>query len=61
MVSFSTAMPVLILLLILPGIGVGGKQVFGNNFIRLLDLKQRYDPTNVFSKGPQLLSHTHPE
>jgi FAD/FMN-containing dehydrogenase len=40
---------------------VGGKQVFGNNFIRLLDLKQRYDPTNVFSKGPQLFSQTYPE
>ena len=50
-----------VLLLIYPGIGVGGIQVFGNNFMRLLDLKKRCDPSNIFSKGPQLLSQTPPE
>jgi FAD/FMN-containing dehydrogenase len=50
-----------VLLLIYQGIGVGGKEVFGNNFTRLLDLKKRYDPTHIFSKGRQLLSQTSSE
>jgi hypothetical protein len=44
-----------ILPLISSGIGVGGTQVFGGNFAKLQKLKKKYDPTNVFSKGPQLV------
>ena len=45
----------MILPLIPSGIGVGGRQVFGDNFAQLQKLKKKYDPNNVFSKGPQLL------
>jgi FAD/FMN-containing dehydrogenase len=44
-----------ILPLISSGIGVGGTQVFGGNFAQLQRLKKKYDPNNVFSKGPQLV------
>lgn len=37
------------------GIGVGGEQVFGVNFPRLVALKRKFDPENLFAKGPQLL------
>ncbi|KAI1000099.1 hypothetical protein K3495_g8101 [Podosphaera aphanis] len=37
------------------GIGVSGHEVFGVNFPRLVELKERYDPENMFSKGPKLL------
>lgn len=37
------------------GIGVGGTQVFGDNFAQLQKLKKKYDPNNVFSKGPQFV------
>jgi Berberine and berberine like len=50
-----------ILRLMILGIGVGGKKVFGNNFIRLHDLKKRYDPNDIFGRGPQLFSQTRPE
>jgi FAD/FMN-containing dehydrogenase len=42
-----------VLPLISSGIGVGGTQVFGDNFAQLQQLKKKYDPNNVFSKGPQ--------
>ncbi|KAE9371446.1 FAD-binding domain-containing protein [Stipitochalara longipes BDJ] len=37
-------------------LGEGGKVVFGVNFPRLVELKKRYDPENVFSKGPSLVA-----
>jgi hypothetical protein len=41
--------------LIFLGIGVSGEIVFGVNFPRLLEPKKKYDPGNVFNKGPKLL------
>ncbi|KUJ07010.1 FAD-binding domain-containing protein [Mollisia scopiformis] len=35
-------------------LGASGKTVFGVNFPRLVELKKRYDPQNVFCKGPSL-------
>lgn len=35
-------------------LGASGKVVFGVNFPRLAELKKRYDPQNIFSKGPSL-------
>jgi FAD/FMN-containing dehydrogenase len=40
----------------LTALGEGGKVVFGVNFPRLAELKKRYDPENVFSKGPSLVA-----
>ncbi|KAH7357066.1 hypothetical protein BKA65DRAFT_392334 [Rhexocercosporidium sp. MPI-PUGE-AT-0058] len=36
-------------------LGAGGKTIFGVNFPRLAELKKKYDPNNVFSKGPSLV------
>lgn len=36
-------------------LGASGQTVFGVNFPRLAELKKRYDPENVFSKGPRLV------
>ncbi|PVH83817.1 FAD-binding domain-containing protein, partial [Cadophora sp. DSE1049] len=36
-------------------LGATGQTVFGVNFPRLAELKKRYDPNNVFSKGPSLV------
>ncbi|PBP20327.1 putative FAD linked oxidase domain protein [Diplocarpon rosae] len=35
-------------------LGATGKEVFGVNFPRLAELKKKYDPENVFAKGPSL-------
>lgn len=37
-------------------LGEGGKVVFGVNYPRLVELKKRYDPENIFSKGPSLIA-----
>lgn len=42
------------MILICAGLGAHGKVVFGVNFPRLAELKKKYDPKNVFSKGPSL-------
>lgn len=36
-------------------LGAGGREVFGVNYKRLVGLKKKYDPENVFSKGPSLV------
>ncbi|PBP21637.1 putative FAD linked oxidase domain protein [Diplocarpon rosae] len=36
-------------------LGATGKEVFGVNFPRLAELKKKYDPNNVFAKGPSLV------
>ncbi|KAI0995773.1 hypothetical protein K3495_g12407 [Podosphaera aphanis] len=37
------------------GFGSSGQDLFGVNFPRLVEIKKRYDPENMFSKGPRLL------
>ncbi|KAK0120023.1 hypothetical protein ONS95_011438 [Cadophora gregata] len=37
------------------GFGSDGDKMFGINYPRLKELKQRYDPKNIFNKGPKLI------
>jgi hypothetical protein len=37
------------------GIGEKGEVLFGVNFPRLVELKKRYDPRNIFGKNLNLL------